>query len=131
MENHQGGGVSELLQYGRNHQQAEAQRVSGDDREGNLPGESHADEPVVKIGMGDERRRLAADEAEKEIQGNDGYKSPDSSAPEDNFCESQGASFQMWSDRWSRFPGRNYDCVSPGSTRTQLNFLKQTSRLLV
>lgn len=61
--------VNEFLDGGRNHDGPEANGVTRDDDEGNLPGQSDADESVIKAGVSDGRRVLTADRIEHEIQG--------------------------------------------------------------
>ena len=52
----EGSAVAKFLDHRRNHHGTEADRVSGNHKESELEGQAHADEAVVKGGVGDRRR---------------------------------------------------------------------------
>src|ERR1700722_16603941 len=79
--------VGKLFEYGREHHVAEADGIAGDDREGELPSEASADEPVVEGGVSDRRRVLAADQVEHEVEGCEDEDAPDGGDPEKDFGE--------------------------------------------
>ena len=65
-------GVDEFFEDGRNHHGAKANRVCGDDHEGDLPDQCDAYESIKKGGMGDRWGVFFADKSEHEIErGND------------------------------------------------------------
>src|ERR1700722_14897606 len=76
--------VGKLFEYGREHHGAEADGIAGDDREGELPSEASADEPVVEGGVRDRRRVLAADQGEHEVEGG-GERTPKRGAKKKGF----------------------------------------------
>jgi hypothetical protein len=68
IEYEQRSAVAELLQYGRDHHGAQAQRVTGNHDEHGLKGQAYADKAVVKRRVRDWGRVLSADQIKDEIQ---------------------------------------------------------------
>ena len=89
-ENEDGGSVGKFFDHGRNHHGTESSWVSGDDAEGNLPGECESDESIIEAGVSDGRGIFAADEIEHEVQGKNYKETPDASNPENDFGEFHG-----------------------------------------
>ncbi len=81
----QGNEVGKLFEDGGKHHEAEADGIECDDNKGKLPGESEADEAVVKGGVGDGWRVIAADQVEYEVKRSEDQNAPDGGDPESEF----------------------------------------------
>src|SRR5271169_964239 len=85
IQHEQGSPIPELLDHTRNHHQPEAHRIPCHDYERNLPRQPHADEPVIKPGMSNDRRIIAPDRIKHQVKRREDQKAPDGSNPENHF----------------------------------------------
>ena len=79
------GGKAEFLEYRRNHHRAKPQRISCDEYERELPGESAASKSVIEPGMRDRRRVLLPNRVIQKVKRRDHKNSIDAGNPENNF----------------------------------------------
>src|SRR5690242_7361090 len=86
-QNGLGRGEAELLEHRGDHHCAEAYRVSRDDHERKLPGECTTDESVIKPGMCNGRRILAADRVVEEVERGEDKDAPYRGNPENYLGE--------------------------------------------
>jgi len=87
VESCESGAVAELLEDGRDHHRAEADGITGDDKEDELESERSTHEAIVERGVRDGRGILASDQVEHKIERREDKDAPDKSDPEKNFGE--------------------------------------------
>lgn len=87
IEDDEGCDEAEFFEDRGNHHGTEADGIGGDYQEGELPGESAADETIIEAGMGYGGRVLAADGVEEEVKWREDQNTPDKSDPESDLGE--------------------------------------------
>src|SRR5215475_4348345 len=93
-------GVGDFFDDGGEDHEAEADGVSGDDEEGDLPGESASGKAVVEAGMGNGWGILLPDFVEDEIERRDDEHAIDAGDVEDVFGKFHRSCLQI--DCWYR-----------------------------
>src|SRR5215475_9616369 len=81
---------AEFFQHGRDHHRPKADRISGDDKESDLPRQAGADESVVETRMGDGWRVLTSDHVEHEVKRSQYDNAPGEGDVEKNLGEFHG-----------------------------------------